>query len=108
MFAAEIASQSSRLTRYDWRHYDDPSVRYSAHTLPGDIERRCRQLVERLGLSFGAIDLILTPSGEYVFLEINANGQWGFIELSTGLPIAEAVVDFLTAAPAREAHDVSV
>ena len=82
VFAAEIASQSSRLTRYDWRHYDDPSVRYSPHTLPIDVERRCLQLVERLGLAFGAIDLILTPSGDYVFLEINANGQWGFIELT--------------------------
>ena len=39
-----------------------------------------------LGLCYGAIDPILTPEGEYVFLEINPHGQWEFfIETATGL-----------------------
>jgi len=47
-------------------------------------------------LSFGAIDLLLTPTGEYVFLEINPNGQWYWLELITGIPLTNAMCDVLT------------
>lgn len=96
VFTAEIDSQSSRLTRQDWRHYEDLSVGYASHALPEPVERRCAQLVASLGLSFGAIDLILTPAGQYVFLELNVTGQWGFVELRAGLPISEAIARWLT------------
>lgn len=95
VFAAEIDSQASRSTQHDWRHYDDPNVRYQVHRLPADVEARCLRLVETLGLAYGAIDLIVTPDGEYVFLEINSNGQWGWIEEMTGLAISDAIVDWL-------------
>ncbi len=98
VFAAEIASQQTRSTLHDWRHYDDPGVelQYQIHTLPDAIKTSCVNLVKALGLSFGAIDFILTPDGEYIFLEINSNGQWGWIEQFTGLPIADAIADWLT------------
>lgn len=95
-FSAEIDSQSSRLTSQDWRHYEDLSVAYRPHPLPPAVEKRCLRLVASLGLSYGAIDLILTPDGEYVFLELNVSGQWAFVELRTGLPIGDAIVDWLT------------
>ncbi|GAA3102440.1 MvdC/MvdD family ATP grasp protein [Streptosporangium carneum] len=98
VFAMEIDSQASRTARDDWRHYDDDRVRHGAHRLPEDLERRCADLVAALDLTYGAIDLILTPEGEYVFLEINPNGAWGFVEHHTGLPIAEAIADWLAAA----------
>jgi hypothetical protein len=97
VFAAEIDSQSSRLTSLDWRHYEDQSVAYRPHDLPPSVERRCVELVRALGLSFGAIDLIRTPAGDYVFLELNVNGQWGFVELFAGLPISDAIADWLSA-----------
>jgi glutathione synthase/RimK-type ligase-like ATP-grasp enzyme len=46
-------------------------------------------------LEFGCIDMILTPDGEYVFLEINPSGQWLWVQKKTGLPIAEAIADLL-------------
>jgi len=45
-----------------------------------------------------AIDLIETPQGEFVFLEVNPSGQWGWIADLAGLPIPEAVADMLKAA----------
>jgi hypothetical protein len=95
VFCAEIDSQQSRSTRHDWRHYDDPNVQYRVHRMPAEVEARCVQLVETLGLAYGAIDLIVTPDGDYVFLEINANGQWGWVEEMTELPIAAAIADWL-------------
>ena len=97
VFPAAIRSQESRFLRHDWRHYHDfgESKYYSVHTLPEKIEGLCVRLVETLGLCFGAIDLIVTPANEYVFLEINPNGQWLWIEEFTGLPIGDAVAELL-------------
>jgi hypothetical protein len=46
-------------------------------------------------LRFSAIDLVLDPSGDYWFLELNPNGQWAWIEARTGLPISEAITNEL-------------
>ena len=96
VFAAEIDSQSSRLTAQDWRHYEGLATSYLPHHLPDDIAEGCRRLVAALGLSFGAIDLILTPAGQYVFLELNVGGEWGWVEETTGLPIGDAVANWLS------------
>lgn len=94
VFAAEIHSQDTARTKVDWRHYDDETP-YGVHDLPEDVHARCLRLVHDLGLTYGCIDLICTPSGEYVFLEINPNGQWGWVESATGLPIRDALVAHL-------------
>ncbi|GAB1821029.1 MvdC/MvdD family ATP grasp protein [Herbidospora sp. RD11066] len=95
VFAAEIHSQRSNRSRDDWRRYDLASTPHAVHDLPEEIAKRCLALTGRLGLGYGAIDLILTPDGRYVFLEINPNGQWLWIEELTGLPIGAAVCDLL-------------
>lgn len=91
VLAAEIHSQSTRRTQLDWRHYDWGHTPYRVHRLPDSIRRACLALVSRLGLRFGAIDMIVTPDGRYVFLEVNPNGQWLWIEEETGLPISDAL-----------------
>ncbi|ODU03423.1 MAG: hypothetical protein ABS81_14110 [Pseudonocardia sp. SCN 72-86] len=75
--------------------YDLPHVPL---TLPPGLEDRCVELVQRLGLRFGAIDLLRTPDGQYVFLEINPNGQWHWLEWLTGVPLTSALCDLLTGA----------
>jgi hypothetical protein len=101
VFAAEIHSQASNHTRLDWRRYDDYSTTYAPHVLCAETEERCVELVSRLGLWYGAIDMIVTPDGRHVFVEINPNGQYLWIERETGLPISEAICDLLTAGSAR-------
>ena len=68
---------------------------YRAYSLPPGVEAFCRELVRQLHLAFGAIDMAVTPEGEYVFFEINPVGQYQWIEVATGLPINEAVADAL-------------
>ena len=68
--------------------------------MKGLVSRRCAAVVRELGLTFGAIDLIRTPEGEYVFLEVNPNGQWAWIENYTGLQIGEAIARQLAGIPA--------
>lgn len=97
VFAAEIHSQLTHHTRHDWRRYDLSNTPHFPHALPPDVQERCVRLVERLDLCYGAIDMILTPDGRYVFVEINPSGQFLWIEEETGLPISEAICDFLMA-----------
>ncbi len=65
-------------------------VRYQAHELPADLSTKLLKFMRQLGLEYGAIDLRLTPEGEYVFFEINPAGQFLYIEQATGLPISAA------------------
>lgn len=95
VFAASIHSQEDERTRTDYRDFS-AEIRYEAVELPADIERRCRELVHSYGLKFGALDLILTPDGDYVFLENNPAGQFLFVEqLVPELRMLDAVTDCL-------------
>ncbi|MFK4688254.1 hypothetical protein [Streptomyces pristinaespiralis] len=66
VLAVKIESQRSPISELDWRRYDIASTPYSAVVLPEEVADRCREITFRLGLNFGAIDLIRTPDGEYV------------------------------------------
>ena len=95
-FVAELDTQKSTRSALDWRRYDFVNVKYRKSVLPPYVEELLRKLMKDLGLSFGCIDLIVTPDDEYVFLEVNQCGQWYWIEEMTGLPILEAMVNRLT------------
>ncbi len=96
VFAVEIHSQDCADSRHDWRRGDTARLRHEPHLLPPEVESKCAALVRALGLAFGAIDLILTPEGEYVFLEINPNGQWAWIQqLCPEIPLRETLADLL-------------
>jgi glutathione synthase/RimK-type ligase-like ATP-grasp enzyme len=69
--------------------------RLRLHDLPEDVRGRCLGVMTHLGLSFGTIDLTLTPEDRYVFLEVNPGGGFLLIEEITGMPITEALCDLL-------------
>jgi hypothetical protein len=94
LFAVRIDSQDGDST-LDWRF--DHSVGFELFSLPPEIERRVFRLMRGLGLIYGALDLRVTPDGEYVFLEVNPSGQYLFAELLTGARITEALADELLA-----------
>ena len=79
LFPAELFSQEHAETTVDSRQYG-VDVRYQAARLPDDVAARCLALVKSYGLNFGAVDLIRTPDDRYVFLEINPNGQFLYVQ----------------------------
>ena len=93
-FAVAIESQLMEETQVDWRN-GEHILQHTPIELPKDIENKCILLMERLGLNYGAIDIVLDKQGNYVFLEINPNGQWAWIEHLTGLPISKEIVKYL-------------
>ncbi|CAN7610342.1 hypothetical protein [Devosia sp. LjRoot3] len=94
VFACEITQIDA--TEIDWRRLGTEQLSYRAVDLPPPLADLCINLVNALGLGFGAIDLVQDWEDRYWFLEINPNGQWAWIERQAGLPIAAAIVDVLT------------
>ncbi|PHV08476.1 hypothetical protein CSQ96_02645 [Janthinobacterium sp. BJB412] len=95
LFAAKIHSQDDARTMVDVRDMS-AEIRYEATTLPAEIEHRCRAFVASYGLQFGALDLIVTPDGEHVFLENNPAGQFLYIEqLIPEFKLLETLADTL-------------
>ncbi len=68
---------------------------YSIEQLPNDIEQKMLQLVRRFDLQYSSADFILTPDGDYYFIELNPNGQFYWMEQPTGLPMAETMANLL-------------
>lgn len=95
IFTAAIDSQSLAHTQIDWRR-DGINLPHTIYRLPDEVASKCLELTHQFKLNFGAIDMIVTPDNDYVFLEINPNGQWAWIEEMTGLPLAQAMITLLT------------
>jgi len=92
IFSACILTANGRADIDSRLDADAPCTRYE---LPASVESALLQLMGELGLIFGTIDLKLTDNGEHVFLEINPQGQFLYIEILTGLPISQALAEFL-------------
>ena len=46
--------------------------------------------MEKLKLNFGGIDLAYV-NGEYYFIEVNPTGEWGWLEIKTGMKISSEI-----------------
>ena len=75
--------------KIDWRQGYDYNLRHEIVELPENIRQFCLAFLQRMRLNFGCFDFIVTPEGEYVFLECNPNGQWLWIEMETGYDISK-------------------
>jgi glutathione synthase/RimK-type ligase-like ATP-grasp enzyme len=97
VFSTAIYSQSRPGTKLDWRRMDilGVEIEHRAVELPVALRDQCRRLTRHFGLGFSAIDLVLARTGDYVFLELNPNGQWAWLEQKAGHPIRDAMIDHL-------------
>jgi hypothetical protein len=93
VFATDIEAPASVV---DWRAAPPEAVTYRSADIPAHVAKGCFDLCRIAGLAYGAFDFIRQPGGNYVFLEVNPSGQWGWIEQATGQRITEAIVDVLT------------
>lgn len=78
----------------DWR-IPGRAGQWAPYELPVRTVKKLQKLMKKLGLQFGAIDLIRGTDGEYYFLEVNPVGEWGMLEKYLQLPISEAIAQHL-------------
>ena len=102
VFAASIDSQSLQRAKIDWRREGQQLVdQWNKYDLPGEVEAKLLHLMDRLDLNYGAIDILVTPDGRHVFLEINPVGEFFWLELHPGFAISDAIADVLLGKCAR-------
>lgn len=80
VLCCKIDSQASPRTELDWWHYNFDQRTHEPAEPPAEVAAQLIALCQHYGLVYGAIDLAVTPAGEWVFFELNPNGQWGWLE----------------------------
>jgi glutathione synthase/RimK-type ligase-like ATP-grasp enzyme len=80
---------------YRYAEEDGLGVAMDAHSLPNEIEARCRELSRTLELPFCGVDLRVTPNGQYHCFEVNPSPVFSDYQERTGQAIAEALVGYL-------------
>ncbi|WP_329568609.1 hypothetical protein [Kitasatospora sp. NBC_01266] len=92
MSAAEIHA-GSNAARIDFRQ-DYPSLTYQPCEVPTEVARGVRALLDMFGLRFAALDFLVDPHERWHFVDLNPNGQFGFV-LELRAPITRALADLL-------------
>lgn len=95
-FSMAIFSQLDPQTKTDFRNYntDNPN-RNVPYILPKTIEDKLHTLMLELDLNTGSIDMIKTPNKEYIFLEVNPTGQFGFTSKPCNYFLEEKIANTL-------------
>lgn len=67
--------------------------------VPDSVRRAVDSYMDLAQLAYGAFDFALDRDGMWWFLECNQGGQFGFVEVETGQPIAHAIATWLAVEP---------
>jgi len=93
IFAAGIHARTPE-TYLDYRN-GYPDLSYRRLEPPDSVASGVLRYCTDLGLVYGAFDFVIRPDGEWVFLECNAGGQYGWIENAIAAPITDTIADQL-------------
>ncbi|MGB3755539.1 MAG: MvdC family ATP-grasp ribosomal peptide maturase [Rivularia sp. (in: cyanobacteria)] len=95
LFVGALDASKYATATVDWRNAPAKPCAWETHEFPSEVASRLKAFMAKFGLMFGALDLIETPSGEYVFLEVNPTGEWGMLERDLDYPISSAIAHTL-------------
>jgi hypothetical protein len=101
LFTAAVDSQSVAGAEVDWRERGVTLLRaWKSYTLPTEVERALHRYMERIGMQYSAIDIIVEPDGRHVFLEANPAGECFWLEYNApNFPLAAAMADVMLDVP---------
>ena len=95
-FAFAIHQQPGRDPVTDWRVVPAAMLRFEPCSIPQELHNKCTEMLSTLNLRFGAFDFAVCEDGEHVFLEVNPNGQWAWLEIATGVKLSSALIKLLS------------
>ena len=79
LIAARLSSQAIQSAQIDWRAAEE-RVPLEPAEISSALQEACRKVMKDLEIVFGCFDLIVTPQGEVIFLEVNQAGSFLWIE----------------------------
>ncbi|NES99759.1 MAG: MvdC family ATP-grasp ribosomal peptide maturase [Sphaerospermopsis sp. SIO1G1] len=95
VFVGALEADIYANAKADWRKPGVDSGAWQKYQISEEVLRRLQIFMGKFGLTYGALDFIITPDDEYVFLEVNPGGEWGMLERDLNLPIADAIANTL-------------
>jgi hypothetical protein len=99
LFAFEFRRDLLPKDVLDWRLAveRDPALadKWTAHELPETIRKGIKGFMRDMGLHYGRLDFLLAGS-RYWFLEVNPNGEWGWLDPAGRFGILEKLVEELS------------
>lgn len=101
-----LAMDRSGEQRCDIRRNNMSDVSYRRIVLPDNIKDSIHKLMAHYKLRFAAINMAIASSGEWIFFEINPNGQWAWLDMTGGLDIASSFVNVFSEARRQTACPV--
>jgi hypothetical protein len=93
-----VAAKIAKLPqdKIDWRSVEPEALGIEPIDIPEQVSRQCRDVMRRLGLEFGAFDLVVDADSRYWFLEVNESGQFLWIERANPeIPLLDVFCEFL-------------
>lgn len=94
--SVRLHSQQNVNSKVDWRSVSPFNLDVEMVSIPKLIENQCCELMNKLELIFGCIDMIVTPDDEWIFLEVNQMGQFLWIEeVNPDIPMLDYFIQFL-------------
>ncbi|ROI00332.1 MvdC/MvdD family ATP grasp protein [Chryseobacterium daecheongense] len=110
IYAFEVDSQQFDDAKVDWRkdgiNLIDKWVRTE---LPAEVESKILELLDTYHVDYGAIDMIVSPENEYYFIEINAAGEFFWLDnLTEDNLISKSIADVLCDKAPRRNNRVMV
>ena len=107
VFTAAIDSSKSKDSEIDWRREGHKTLdAWVPYDLPADIEEKMLTMMDKLGLNYGAGDILLTHDDRYLFLEINPAGEFFWIDRIMDHQISDAIGDVLMGNAKRRTNDI--
>jgi glutathione synthase/RimK-type ligase-like ATP-grasp enzyme len=101
LFAAAVDSGAMPGAEVDWREKGLALVRsWVPYSLPADVEAALHRYMDRIGMQYSAIDVLVEPGGRHVFLEANPAGEFYWMQAcAPHFPLVESLADVLTDQP---------
>lgn len=93
---AKLNSQEHSDGIVDWRAIREKPLEVEKYKLPLSLEFKIRAFMREMGLVFGTFDFIVNEENEYIFLEVNEQGQFLWIEdLNPNFKMLDIFINFI-------------
>lgn len=95
-YSMAIFTKSQESSNIDYRRSNVRDMKVASYNLPDAIQEKLTRFMKELGLNFGSIDMIVTRNNEYVFLEVNPSGQFGWMSRKCNFNLERKIAEYFS------------